>query len=149
MVVANDTANLGETIAWPGSGATGGTGSCRLDGNAYSPSELRGSLTAGLLSVSLVNLYSSSVSIVLDGVTGPGTFALGSGANEGDYYVNTPNWLWSTAHGGSGTATITRFDASARLVSGTFSFTANARPGHSGSTTPVVVTNGTFTDVPF
>ncbi len=60
------------------------------------------------------------------------------------------DWRASTSNtGSSGTVTLTKFDQTANLISGTFSFTGveNA-PNSTHDNTTVVVTNGSFTDLP-
>lgn len=89
--------------------------------------------------------------LMLQHVTGPGTFSNQTGA-MGIYTTvsltgggSTPP-TWITAILGSCTVTITKFDKTAKKITGTFSFKANPMPGTSSSGTKTI-TNGAFTNL--
>lgn len=152
-VVAKDTARLGLVSVFPGTGATGGSASCLLDGDVFVPTRVEGALVAGVLQVTLFRAPTTPdlIRLKLENVTAPGTYPLLPGAiSEGFYRQEIPNFAWSTrGPGNSGTVTLTKYDPAARLVSGTFSFTAHSVPGISVPNPEINITNGTFTDVPF
>lgn len=84
------------------------------------------------------------------GVTTTGTFSLNTNvthpsfANSYAYYVKrnlTPSNEWVTSSGYTGSVTITRFDLSANIVSGTFQFNAL---NIYNSPEPLSVTDGRF-----
>lgn len=88
------------------------------------------------------------------GVTAPGTFSLNTNVTHPSlvtsyaYYVKrnlTPQNEWVTSASYTGTVTITRFDASARIVSGTFQFNAL---NLYNTPEPLAITDGRF-DVKF
>ncbi len=151
-VGAGQTASLGTIQVWPGSGAEGGTGTCLLNGNAYTPIRVQGSGgNAGTeLSVVFVRDPLDRLSLHLSQCTGRGTYALNAvstgvlslgGSSCGPMELSTRN-------GGSGTVTITAYDTGTRLCAGTFSFTAYPALTNCGVTS-AVVTAGTFAEVPF
>ena len=92
-----------------------------------------------------------SITVSAQNVNGPGTFISNSGSNlvNGAYAEGTGAAMkaWSSQMGGTANLVITKYDANARIVSGTFSFTAPAIP-QNGATGTRTVTNGAFTDVP-
>lgn len=68
--------------------------------------------------------------------------------NAGGDYIDKDGKLWMSTFNGSTstTITITKYNASTKKVSGTFSFTAEA-VGTSNATGTKTITNGTFTDI--
>jgi hypothetical protein len=152
-VEAKDTTRLGLISVYPGTGATGGTASCLLDADPFVATRVEGALVAGLLQVTLFRapMTQDLIRLKLENVTAPGTYPLLPGAiSEGFYRQEIPNYAWSTrGPGNSGTVTLTKYDPTARLVSGTFTFTAHIVPGFSVPNPEISVTNGTFSDVPF
>lgn len=83
------------------------------------------------------------ITLFLTSVAGPGTYPLLAGSQA--IYTATTGALtnYATDATRTGTVTVTKYDLTNGLVSGTFAFTAV-----SGSAT-VSVTDGQFTDVPF
>lgn len=63
---------------------------------------------------------------------------------QGEYNGGT----WATDSTGTGVLTITNYNTSTNVVSGTFSFTANLHKGTESNTT-LNFTNGLFTDISF
>ena len=82
-------------------------------------------------------------------ITGPaevGTFSSTTNDDAGGFFINKDGGLWLSSIGdGTATITITKFDASSKKMSGTFSFTAPASGDPATGTKSV--TNGSFTDV--
>ena len=128
----------------------GSAAACNVGRSIFAVSQVRATLASGVLTVTLSNPYGASVSFVLDNVTRPGSFILGQGASTGSYRVDatTATFEWSTRYGGSGAATVMRFDTTARVVSGSFNFIAYPIPGQA-NIVAAEVTNGTFTNVSF
>lgn len=88
--------------------------------------------------------------IYLKGVTGPGTYLLNktvpypSSSENYGYYVKrnlTPQNEWITSATSTGSVTITRFDVSAMIISGTFQFNAL---NLYNSPEPLAITEGRF-----
>ena len=92
------------------------------------------------------------VLLAIDSLTGPGTYPLHERTppypsqtpypNHGAFLVSRPgtaSYITSPTHTGS--ITITRLDTAARIVAGTFSFTAGP---YSGTTSTISVTDGRF-----
>ena len=82
-------------------------------------------------------------------ITGPaevGNFSSTTNEEAGGFYINKDGGVWlSTIGDGSATITITKFDASSKKMSGTFTFTAPA--SGAPATGNKTITNGSFTDV--
>jgi hypothetical protein len=86
-------------------------------------------------------------SISISGPNRTGTFTAQNDNITGGIYTNSAGAIWmSTMDAGDASITITKYDASAKKMSGTFTFTAPAI-GTSGATGTKTVTNGSFTDV--
>lgn len=96
----------------------------------------------------------TEIEIILFNITGPGTFLLNqntskypSHSSSYAYYVErrfTPKYEWITSDKFTGKVEVTRYDMVAKIISGTFEFTAKER---SDATTPLSVTEGRF-DLP-
>jgi hypothetical protein len=72
------------------------------------------------------NIY-RSITLTADGIAGTGTFALSNDTSyaKSPYNQRSAWWTWSVGRRDvGGTVVITRFDRGARVVEGTFSFTA-------------------------
>jgi hypothetical protein len=75
-------------------------------------------------------------------------YVLGTGFGIGEYSVGSPTAaIYQTNTTNLGTITITKYDATNRLMSGTFSFPCV--PASSSASGTKNVTGGTFTDVKF
>lgn len=119
--------------------------SATIDGASWNAATVASSLDA--VSNNIFALAASnterSLTINLNGVTGPGTFSLGSSGAVGITNNTDPlTHIWSTTGaGGSGTVTITSITDT--RIQGTFSATLGPAPG-TQTTGTVTITNGTF-----
>lgn len=96
----------------------------------------------------------TEMEIILFNITGPGTFLLNQNtakypnhSSSYGYYVErrfTPKYEWITSATHTGRVDVTRYDKTARVISGTFEFTAKEI---SDGTSPLLVTEGRF-DLP-
>ena len=96
----------------------------------------------------------TEMEIILFNVTGPGTYLLNQNTSKYPnysssyaYYVErrfTPKYEWITSATHTGKVEVTRYDMAAKVISGTFEFTAKER---SDATSPLSVTEGRF-DLP-
>lgn len=92
----------------------------------------------------------TEMEIFVTNITGPGTYDLNQNTDifpsqtaSYAYYVKRKFNIedeWITSSAATGRVVITKFDVAARIVSGTFEFTANANYGSA----PVTVTEGRF-----
>ena len=116
------------------------------------PDTVVASLVAGLLTIGLQRPFYDGLGLALDNGAGPGTYALtntSSGA-YGKLGSGASYCEWNTRFGGGGTVVLTRYDVTARIVSGTFSFKGRTDPDRTGCSPDTrAVTRGTFNDVPF
>lgn len=96
----------------------------------------------------------TEMEIILFNITGPGTYLLNQttakypnhSASYG-YYVErrfTPKYEWITSATHTGRVDVTRYDKTAKIISGTFEFSAKEM---SDATSPLSVTEGRF-DLP-
>jgi hypothetical protein len=120
----------------------GGTMSATIDGTAWTAVRVVGLSTAREINASDCVHF---LSIVIRGVTGPGTYAVDFASYESDPFNAGPSWT-ITSTGGSGSvtvtaATITTDSASPGNISGLFAFTLAPGPGATGTK---VITNGRF-----
>lgn len=87
-------------------------------------------------------------SIMITGPTETGTFNNANGNGVSGSFIDSQGAVWMSSFGGNVTLTITKFDKTAKKISGNFSFTATAVETSSATGTKTV-TGGTFTDVSY
>ena len=96
----------------------------------------------------------TEMEIIIYNITGPGTYLLNQNTSKYPnfsasygYYVErrfTPKYEWITSEKHTGKVEVTRYDIAAKIISGTFEFTAKE---NSDATSPLSVTEGRF-DLP-
>jgi Family of unknown function (DUF6252) len=125
-----------------GPGPASNTMTAQVDGAAWTAATRGATYVNGVLTITGTNAAQLLVTIGVSNVTGPGTFSL-AGGNQNGALGNVINGaaIWaSSLAGGSGTITVTSLTATA--VTGTFSFTAV--PATASATGTRQVTSGQF-----
>lgn len=118
----------------------------KVDGVSFQSKEVAAISHDGNVLVTAEDAQGNTVTI--SGPAEVGTFSSASGdATSGFYTGNNGNVWLSTFGGGAATITISKYDASAKKISGSFSFTA--LPSGGDATGTKTITNGSFTDVSF
>ncbi|RYU83223.1 DUF6252 family protein [Hymenobacter persicinus] len=162
-VVAGKTTAAG-TVSVSGNGTPRGTVSWMKDGTAYSSTVLSGlinnqsfSLEAAAANPTFTDNVRLDVPL---GITGPGTYSLAGSSdprsNTADYWRTSGTVTTSyttqlrltsptTGINGTGTLTVSSYDAATRTMSGTFAFNAYNLDNGLNNVVRVDITNGTFT----
>lgn len=118
----------------------------KVDGASFQSKEVAAVSHAGNVLVTADDTQGNTVTISAPAEVG--TFSSASGDATSGFYTSSNGSVWLSTFGdGAATVTITKYDASAKKVSGSFSFTALASGGAASGTK--TITNGSFTDVSF
>ena len=162
-VVAGQTAPAG-TVVVVGDGTPRGTVAWTVDGTTFTSTALSGAVRAAGSPTELaafvvsggvrheVNFYFPNAipglgTYTLDGY-GPGANSAGYARTTGSQTVSYGTYLYfinrSTAVAGTGTLTVTAYNATARTLSGTFAFTAINTDGGPTNVLMTTISNGTF-----
>jgi hypothetical protein len=125
-----------------------------INGEDFTASTTTGQLINGVLLMTGTDYFGNIISIVITNI-GTCTYDLTQEINPTSFILEAPTeapFEVLSSLGGSGSAAIQTYDQDNQTVSGTFAFTAirEISDGAGGTITEsVVVTNGTFTDIPF
>lgn len=141
-VESSDTVRLGTLAIWRAP-----LGSYTVNGSPIDPLVPLGSLVFGEVGVRFETTTWHYLQLQIGPVSGPGTFPIGATSSASAYYTDYAGGLYTWATRGnpncSGEIVVSRYNATARRISGTFQISI------SGSSGGLHLTNGTFTDVIF
>ncbi len=137
----------------PGEVVTPGTGakkvSAKVDGAAFKATSTAALVGGTPVSFTITATDGNERTIIIAAPAKQGTFSSTTNSETAGTWIDQNGGLFMSTFGSStATVTVTKFDAAAKKISGTFSFTADA-VGTSGAEGSKTVTEGTFTDVPY
>jgi|GEM_PF-4263506 len=113
----------------------------KVNGGSWQNSSLSATRVNPPGAISIVGVGNSEQIALQISPTGVGSYPL-TGAQQWASYTKLGTQYSTKQEGGSGSVTITKYDETSRLISGTFSFVARDFSG-----TPVNITEGSFVNV--
>ena len=118
----------------------------KVDGASFQSKEVAAVSHAGNLLITAADIQGNTVTVSAPAEVG--TFSTASGDATSGFYTSSNGSVWLSTFGdGAATVTISKYDVSAKKISGSFSFTALASGGTATGTK--TITNGNFADVSF